>query len=107
MGRPLIDPESPGGMNAWIGYLAGKVESIDSRQNRQNGSVDRLVAEVAKLPCVANEGRLAKLERAGEKHGDRAYSETRDRKQNLSLFAIKLAMVLATFGLGLLVTRIC
>lgn len=104
MDRPRIDPETPGGMSLWMGYLSAKLESIEARQNRQNGSVDRLVERVGQLPCMAHDDRLTELERMEHDYANRAYNEARDAKQNIRLFIIKAAVALITFGLGALAT---
>lgn len=103
--RPQISPETQGGLSAWMGYLAGKVESIESRQAAQNGTVADLVGQVAHLPCVENHNRLVRLEKARQTDCDRKYETGETRKQNLVTFAIKLAMVVLgaalTFGISM------
>ncbi len=94
--RPRIAPESPGGINAWMGYLAGKLESVEARQNRQNGSVDDLVKIVGQLPCNSHSGRLAALELFERTCSERAYTEARDHKRDISSFAIKLGIAAIT-----------
>lgn len=91
--RPLINPEAPGGLSQWMGYLAGRLEAVESWQRTQNGSVQTLVDRVGRLPCAVHDERLDGLEAFEERCSERKYQEGRDDRQSLRMFVIKTAVV--------------
>jgi hypothetical protein len=92
-GRPLINPEAPGGMSAWMGYLAGKMESVEDRQNRQNGSVERLVDKVGKLPCAEHAKDIDAAISYIKGQRENTSTDTRTRKRDLREFGFRVALV--------------
>jgi endonuclease III len=92
-GRPHISPDSPGGLAMWIGYIGALVETIDKRQETQNGNVARLVKDMGSLPCKEHAKDINAATLFIRKQSENACADTRERKRDLRGFGFKVALV--------------